>query len=121
MTTTAFTKSVFHAGRNFLTRHHCRKLFCPRILYSSQQNDDNPNPKEVVISQEDAKLDRPSVRINWKRLKRSWMYYKQYTNFYKNNPAFEDENNLRLRLQKQDEVIYYMRTMEDLQHWYDFS
>jgi len=116
-------KSVFmkalHA-RNFLLKQVPPNLFCQRNLVASKEKDDETTPKKVIVSQEDTILDKPSFKINWKRLKRSWMYYQQYTNFYKDKSAYEDDNNLRLRINKQDEIVYYMRTKEDLNHWYIF-
>ena len=106
--------------RNLLTTKLSPNCFCLRVLFSSKDKDDKSTPKEVVVNQEDPVQDRKTYQINWKRLKRSWMYFRQYTNLYKDNSEVNEDgfNNLILRMKKKDEIIYYMRTKEDLDHWY---
>ena len=105
-------------AKNLLPLRLLPNIFCSRILFSSKQSDKDSKPNQIVISQEEPISEPPSFEINWKRLKRTWMYFKQYTNFYKYNPHNDDDNNLRIRLHKKDEVIYYFRNKEDLDHWY---
>ena len=96
----------------------CQARTCQNaIRFESTASKKGSDKKEVVISQEDSSINRPTFRIHWKRLKRTYMYFLKYLEIYKN--FFKnDKHDGRLRISKHDQIVYHFRRPEDLEYWY---